>query len=77
MQTTALIRLRSSSGETGTKLVERLLRKASRTAKPCGPGTRCWCQVGGGLAGLDRASRDRQFADDGDKKELVAEESAV
>jgi len=19
-----------------------------RTAKPCGPGTRCWCQVGGG-----------------------------
>jgi hypothetical protein len=21
----------------------------SRTAKPCGPGTRCWCQVGGGL----------------------------
>jgi hypothetical protein len=20
----------------------------SRTAKPCGPGTRCWCQVGGG-----------------------------
>jgi hypothetical protein len=22
----------------------------SRTVKPCGPGTRCWCQVGGGLA---------------------------
>src|SRR6201999_1888134 len=22
----------------------------SRTAKPCGPGTRCWCQVGGGVA---------------------------
>jgi hypothetical protein len=21
-----------------------------RTAKPCGPGTRCWCQVGGGVA---------------------------
>jgi hypothetical protein len=20
-----------------------------RTAKPCGPGTRCWCQVGGGV----------------------------
>jgi hypothetical protein len=20
-----------------------------RTAKPCGPGTRCWCQVGGGF----------------------------
>jgi hypothetical protein len=26
--------------------------------------------------GPDRASRDRQFADDGDKKELLAEESA-
>ena len=22
----------------------------TRTAKPCGPGTRCWCQVGGGFA---------------------------
>jgi hypothetical protein len=21
-----------------------------RTAKPCGPGTRCWCQIGGGVA---------------------------
>src|SRR6266516_1254189 len=21
-----------------------------RTVKPCGPGTRCWCQVGGGFA---------------------------
>jgi hypothetical protein len=21
-----------------------------RTAKPCGPGTRCWCQVGGGMS---------------------------
>ena len=37
-----------------------------RTAKPCGPGTRCWCQVGGGAStqpGLLRC----QFADDGDK----------
>jgi hypothetical protein len=23
-----------------------------RTAKPCGPGTRCWCQVGGGETDL-------------------------
>jgi hypothetical protein len=22
----------------------------SRTVKACGPGTRCWCQVGGGFA---------------------------
>jgi hypothetical protein len=30
-----------------------------RTAKPCGPGTRCWCQVGGGASaqpGLDKPS---------------------
>jgi hypothetical protein len=24
--------------------------KLTRTAKPCGPGARCWCQVGGGVA---------------------------
>jgi len=23
----------------------------TRTAKPCGSGTRCWCQVGGGFSG--------------------------
>jgi hypothetical protein len=40
---TALIRLREGFGETGTRLVERLFRMASRTAKSCGPGTRCWC----------------------------------
>jgi hypothetical protein len=33
----ALIRLRESFGETGTKLVERLFRVAARTAKSCGP----------------------------------------
>jgi hypothetical protein len=33
----ALIRLRESFGETGTKLVERLFRMAARTAKSCGP----------------------------------------
>jgi len=25
-------------------------RRSSRTAKPCGPGTRCWCQAGGGCS---------------------------
>ena len=37
-----------------------------RTAKPCGPGTRCWCQVGGGFAsptGLANQIRQR-FASD-------------
>ena len=28
-----------------------------RTAKPCGPGTRCWCQAGGGLQAPNRAMR--------------------
>jgi hypothetical protein len=23
-------------------------RRFQRTAKPCGPDTRCWCQAGGG-----------------------------
>ena len=31
---------RSPPGEAGTL----------RTAKPCGPGTRCWCQAGGGAS---------------------------
>jgi hypothetical protein len=25
-------------------------RRELRTAKPCGPGTRCWCQAGGGAS---------------------------
>jgi hypothetical protein len=28
-----------------------------RTAKPCGPGTRCWCQVGGGFRRPDRVRK--------------------
>jgi hypothetical protein len=31
--------------------VECLLRRRPRTAKPCGPGTHCWCQVRGGEIG--------------------------
>jgi hypothetical protein len=38
-----------------------------RTAKPCGPGTRCWCQVGGGAAHPTGLAYAIQFADDGDK----------
>jgi hypothetical protein len=38
-----------------------------RTAKACGSGTRCWCQVGGGLCKPNRVRQDRQFVDDGDK----------
>jgi hypothetical protein len=38
-----------------------------RTAKACGSGTRCWCQVGGDVCRPDRAWQNRQFADDGDK----------
>jgi hypothetical protein len=32
----------------GYQIRRDLLRGWLRTAKPCGPGTRCWCQVGGG-----------------------------
>ena len=35
--------------------------------KPCGPGTRCWCQVGGGFACPTGLTQNRQSADDGDK----------
>ena len=38
-----------------------------RTVKPCGPGTRCWCQVGGGFASPTGFWQNRQSADDGDK----------
>jgi hypothetical protein len=38
-----------------------------RTAKPCGPDTRCWCQVGGGELRPDRVEQHLQSADDGDK----------
>jgi hypothetical protein len=41
-------------------------RRRARTGKPCGPGTRCWCQVGGGEVG-PTGSRSALFADDGDK----------
>jgi len=51
----------------GTKPVERLCRKASRTAKACGSGTRCWCQVGEGLYDCPTGRVDRQFAGDGGK----------
>jgi hypothetical protein len=38
-----------------------------RTAKPCGPGTRCWCQVGGGVFDPTGSDSTTQFADDGGK----------
>ena len=37
-----------------------------RTAKPCGSGTRCWCQVGGGALARPGLTKP-QSADDGDK----------
>ena len=43
----------------GTKPVESFGAGGSRTAKPCGPDTRCWCQVGGGFldpTGFGKAS---------------------
>jgi hypothetical protein len=42
-------------------------RDGSRTVKPCGPGTRCWCQVGGGFASPTGPDKTIQSVDDGDK----------
>src|SRR3984893_19526758 len=45
-----------------------------RTAKSCGPGTRCWCQVGGGKSarpGADKAIS----ANDGGKRNSCTGES--
>ena len=44
-------RLRSQGGF-GCERSGRRARRTTlmRTAKPCGPGTRCWCQVGEGLS---------------------------
>ena len=39
-----------------------------RTAKACGSGTRGWCQIGGGFREAQPGSQDRQFADDGGKR---------
>jgi hypothetical protein len=32
-------------------------RRLMRTAKPCGPGTRCWCQAGGGFEKPNRVCK--------------------
>jgi len=47
-----------------------------RTVKSCGPGTRCWCQVSRRFWRPDRAREAFNPRGDGDKKELVAGESA-
>ena len=54
----AALRLRKNFG--GSALSgEALGEDGSRTAKPCGPGTRCWCQVGGGFRRSDRVLQNR------------------
>jgi hypothetical protein len=66
---------RSQSGFGRERSIERARRPVLlRTAKACGPGTRCWCQVGEDLSaqpGADRSSiRRRRWQD-----EFVAGES--
>jgi hypothetical protein len=58
-----------------------------RTAKPCGPGTRCWCQVGGGASaqpGLDKpyspmtvTRRIRRRGDHGISRKTIAQGRSV
>src|SRR5260221_14295136 len=40
----------AGSASAGERSRARRRTALKRTAKPCGPGTRCWCQVGGGFA---------------------------
>ena|SRR5438445_11754964 len=40
----------------------------SRTAKPCGPGARCWRQAGGGFEKSNRVCQSLQSAGDGGKR---------
>jgi len=51
---TALLPSSSMLRWMGTKPARSLGEDGSRTVKPCGPGTRCWCQVRGGEVGLNR-----------------------
>jgi hypothetical protein len=70
---------RERDGRVASAMSDRAARRRPmqlRTAKACGSGTRCWCQIGGGFGNPTGFAQDRQFADDGDKKEFVAEESA-
>ena len=45
-----------------------------RTVKPCGPGTRCWCQVREARR-PDRVGKTEKSADDGDKTNSLTGES--
>jgi hypothetical protein len=63
---TALIRLRFRFRRDWHTARRGPWRRRARTGKPCGPGTRCWCQVGGGEVG-PTGSRSALFADDGGK----------
>jgi len=51
-------------------------RRFQRTAKPCGPDTRCWCQAVGGK--IDPTGSDpHQAGSDGDKTNSLAGESTA
>jgi hypothetical protein len=50
-RTNGAFRLRQGLGGPHTVRRDTWRRRWLRTAKPCGPGTRCWCQAGGGDVG--------------------------
>jgi hypothetical protein len=52
-------------------------RRLLRTAKPCGPGTRCWCQAGGGFGRPNRVSPRPSIRRRWRQEEFVSRESAV
>ncbi len=51
--------------------------RGSRTAKPCGPGTRCWCQAGRRWCEPNRVLASPSIRRRGGQDEFVARESAV
>ena len=64
-----VIRPVSHQGARGDQAARGTERRMWRTAKSCGPGTRCWCQVRGGFAGPTGPFRKTvNPRDDGDKR---------
>ena len=74
-----LVSMARTASTDGAEALRSLLakRESSRTAKPCGPGRRCYGQAFA-KASLRQPARCREFrGGDGGKKELVSGESAA
>ena len=70
-------RERSQGGESCERSIRARRAALRRTAKPCGPGTRCWCQALRRWKSPNRVDSRRQFARRRRQKEFVSGESAA